>query len=93
MLAWLLTVLYAATSVWCGIRVARPSSTLPDRISFACHLAMSWAMIAMLWPWGTRIPEIPQIVFFALATAWFLLLAGNRRLCGHGDRASGPLST
>lgn len=94
-LAWFLTVVFAATGLWFSLRAAKGTSPVPggagageigaggagagkvgaiDRVCSLAHALMSAAMIAMAWQWGMSVPAWPQVVVFAVATAWFLLL-------------------
>lgn len=119
LLAWLLTVVFAATGLWFLLRAAKGPSLAPedagsgeagsgevssgvvssgvvsarragvaDRVCSVAHALMSAAMIAMAWQWGMSVPAWPQVVVFAVATAWFALLA-VRRPSGASSRA-GP---
>lgn len=79
-LRWILTTLFTVTTAFSLYRAIRPGpapaeSTLPARLNLALHAVMGAAMLAMLWPWGTTLPVVPQVVLFALAAAWFLLAA------------------
>lgn len=76
-LSVLLTVACLATGSWHLGRCIRASdgggvSALTCRISDFAHVIMSAAMLAMVWPWGMKLPAWPQLAVFALATVWFL---------------------
>jgi len=51
----------------------RPSD-LGTRRGSLLHLIMSVAMVVMAWPWGATLPTIGPLVFFLLATVWFVVL-------------------
>lgn len=84
-LQWLLTVAFAGAAVFHLVRLtsslraaaSRGAAVLPPtgdgRISESLHLAMSVAMIVMLWPWGARVPAIVWIVVFTASTGWFVV--------------------
>lgn len=97
LLRWILTLVFAATGGWFLVHLATASahgrtSTLADRTCALAHVAMSLAMIAMSWPWGMRLPLWPQLVVFALATVWFLVLALPSRRSAEHAHGSGRLS-
>ena len=69
-------------SVSCEIAESEGVSELNDsgpngieRVCLLAHVAMSAGMIAMSWQWGMAVPAWPQVILFAAATVWFLLLA------------------
>lgn len=82
-LRWVLTVVFAGTALYSLFAlVSSPTRTgsraLPRpvaRVGYSLHVVMSVAMIAMAWPWGMSIPLVPQIIVFALAAGWFLVVA------------------
>lgn len=68
-----------------------------DRVCSFAHALMSASMIAMAWQWGMSVPAWPQVLVFAVATAWFLWLTVRplpRSSSGSGTHAhgSGPLA-
>ena len=84
-LRWALTVVFAALGGYCLLRCALPASwhdgqRWSGRVSDGTHVAMSAAMVAMLWAltdgdrWGI------QMAAFGAATAWYLVraVAGRR---------------
>lgn len=81
-LSWILTAVFAATGLWSLIRCVRslagaPVPGITDRVSCATCAVMSASMISMCWSWGMNVPAWPQMVVFALATVWFVALAGS----------------
>lgn len=84
LLSWVLTVLFAVTAAWCAYSATRPALLARDRLSSVSHLVMSLLMIAMVWPWGMRVPATPQIVLFAATALWFAALTVLRTPCAHG---------
>ncbi|MEW2546189.1 DUF5134 domain-containing protein [Streptomyces sp. NPDC047002] len=80
-LRWLLTLVFAALAAYAGWRAAVPGPTggrrqdATERVAHALHAVMAVAMAVMAWPWGMGLPAAPQVVFFALAGAWFPAVA------------------
>ncbi len=83
-LRWSLTAVFGVLGGYCLLRCCLPALThaghlLSELVSDAAHLAMSAAMIAMLWaltrgdPWGV------QMAIFAVATGWYLVRAADAR--------------
>ncbi|MFD6062461.1 DUF5134 domain-containing protein [Rhodococcus wratislaviensis] len=75
-LRWLTTALFVFAGGYCAYRLSRPGDTVP-RIGHGLHVVMCGAMIAMAWPQTVDVPAVPQAVFFAAATVWFLAVAGT----------------
>ena len=79
-LRWTLTALFAVVTAFGLYQTARPVATGPRgvpaaRLTHLLHAVMGAAMLAMAWPWGTRLPVLPQAVLFGAAAVWFLLVA------------------
>lgn len=74
-LRWILTVLFAVIVAYSLYRATRPGDTLWARLIQVLHALMGAAMLAMVWPWGMKVPALAECIAFGLATAWFLLLA------------------
>lgn len=77
-MAALLTACFVSTALWhlwCGVRRGEPRHrSWRPAIDATCHVAMSLAMVHMLWlgqEMGAGI-RIAQVILFVLATAWFL---------------------
>jgi hypothetical protein len=43
---------------------------------YLLHLGMNAVMVAMVWPWWSRLPALPQVAFFVLAAVFFACAAG-----------------
>jgi hypothetical protein len=81
--AWTLTIAFAATALWFLINVLRTTDSPPNvirRLGDVVHASTSAIMIAMIWPWGARIPVWPQVAVFGLGVCWFLGLLVVSRL-------------
>lgn len=76
---WILTVVFACSGGWFLYRCARSVSGVTDRISLLLHAVMCLAMIAMIWPWGARLPHRPQVALLGSSVLWFLVLAVRAR--------------
>jgi hypothetical protein len=76
-LQWVLTAAFSAAALFHLVRCARPvGAGRPPadrhRTSEALHLVMCVAMIAMLWPWGARVPAAAWIGTFTVSAGWFV---------------------
>ncbi|TCP42629.1 uncharacterized protein DUF5134 [Tamaricihabitans halophyticus] len=71
-LRWLLTLVFAATTLWYARVLVLPAARLAVRVDAAWHMLMSIAMVAMAWPWGMSLPTVPQTVLFGVASVWFI---------------------
>lgn len=90
-LSVLLTVVFAVTAVgYLGFTV-RSGSTGVSWLSDVFHVLMSVAMLAMPWSWGTTLaPPVLQVVVFAAATLFYLVLTlGHGRYGGHAHHGPG----
>ncbi len=74
-LRWIVTVLFGAGIAilvyTCAAQRVRWSTT----VTCLLHLAMSAAMILMVWRVGLGLPTIGPTLFFLLAEAWFVWVA------------------
>jgi hypothetical protein len=95
-LSVLLTVLFTVTALGYLGFAFLPGSTGISRVSDVFHVLMSVAMLAMPWSWGmTLAPPTLQIIVFAVATLFYLVLTLTRGRYGshdhHGPGGSGRL--
>lgn len=90
-LSVLLTVLFTVTALGYLGFAFRPGSTEVSRLSDILHVLMSVAMLAMPWPWGlTLAPPTMQIIVFAVATLFYLVLTlGSGRYGSHEHHGPG----
>lgn len=72
---WTLTVLFAASSIYSLWRLAGCRHVFTG-LGHTLHLGMNLGMVAMAWPWWSRLPVVPQLVFFAAAAVFFASAAG-----------------
>lgn len=78
-ISWVLTIAFVSSCGWFLYQGARSSAGVTDRISLLAHAVMCVAMVAMVWPWGTRLPPSVQIAVLGSSALWFLLLAVRAR--------------
>lgn len=76
-LRWIITALFVFAAGYCGYRIMRVAHW-NARIDHGFHLVMCAAMVAMAWPWGLRVPLLPQAVFFTVAAVWFAITSARR---------------
>lgn len=76
-----LTVRWAVTALFGASLAAYTYLAVSQRDRWSCavnhllHLAMSAAMILMVWRVGLGLPAVAPTLFFLLAGAWFVFLA------------------
>lgn len=72
-LQWVLTVAFSATGFYALVRIGVDRRPLVMG-GHLLHLVMSAGMVAMCWPWWSAIPTVPQVILFAAAVVWFVVL-------------------
>jgi hypothetical protein len=86
--AWWLTALFGMTALFHTGRIVVSRGSHPvDFAADGLHVLMSVAMVAMVWPWGMRVPAIGYGAVFTAAAAWFGAVAMYRlgpAHAGHG---------
>ncbi|PWH07350.1 hypothetical protein DEO23_01495 [Brachybacterium endophyticum] len=70
-----LTVLFATLGVHALVSAVRHRARPFDLVGDLLHALMCVGMVAMSWPWWSLLPSLPQILLYALAAGWFVLLA------------------
>ncbi|TAM71743.1 DUF5134 domain-containing protein [Mycobacterium sp.] len=75
MLRWVVTGLFALTAAECVVPIVIRRQRWTVVVSHGLHIAMSVAMAAMAWPWSTQLPATAAVVFFLLATTWYIAMA------------------
>lgn len=88
---WLFTILFGVLAIYSLRRMVGERAVPIVFIGHLLHAAMSAGMAAMAWPWWERVPWLAQVVFFACATLWYLVLCAiaahapaARQRCGGG---------
>lgn len=88
-LQWALTAAFSVAALFHLVGWVRPAGAgRPPvdgrRTTELLHLVMCVAMIAMVWPWGSRVPASIWIGTFAISAGWFVARAvrtpGRRRV-------------
>jgi hypothetical protein len=74
-LRWIVTILFALSVAECLYTFAAGHRSCTSAVGHVLHLAMSVAMIVMAWPVGMGLPNRSPMVFFVLATLWFIGVA------------------
>ncbi|WP_099025016.1 DUF5134 domain-containing protein [Mycolicibacterium palauense] len=86
-LRWVVTILFVLSAAETVYSVAIGDRAPRHVVGHGLHFVMSVAMAVMAWPKGTEVPNIPPMIFFLLATVWFVALlatdAGHRLLNGY----------
>lgn len=82
-LRWIVTLLFVLSAAECVFAIAVGHRRWPSVISYSLHAIMAVAMAVMAWPRGAALPTIPPMVFFALATVWFIVIAATAAGSGH----------
>lgn len=87
-----LSALFAVLGVHALVRAVRHRARPVDLVGDLLHVLMCAVMVAMSWSWWNALPALPQIILFAVSTAWFALLALLRLAEGRTDASThGPL--
>lgn len=76
-LRWVVTVLFGASiAIYLYILVAQ-GRRWTNAVNHLLHLAMSVAMIVMVWGIGMNLPTVATMTFFVLAGLWFARAAAG----------------
>jgi hypothetical protein len=89
---WAFTLVFAILALYSGYRVIADWKRPLQAVGHGLHVVMAADMAAMPWPWWVEISRPLQIVVFAVAAAWFLVLLvlqvrrviPRRAIGGHG---------
>ncbi|WGD36958.1 DUF5134 domain-containing protein [Lysinibacter sp. HNR] len=73
-LQWAFTLVFLTIALYFTYRAVIDRTRPVQAVGHALHTVMSVVMVAMAWPWWISTPLISQLVFFVLATIWFLML-------------------
>lgn len=74
----IITVLFVAAAAECAHTLFTDRRAWRSVISQVLHITMALAMTAMAWPATAGLPTTAPMVFFALATVWFVVLVLTR---------------
>lgn len=77
---WLFTILFVAIAVYLTpqLRIVRRRPL--EAIGVAFHIVMSLDMFAMAWPWWSSIPALPELLFFVVASLWYVAIFAGQLL-------------
>lgn len=82
LLRWVVTVLFALSAAESVYAMATGRRVWTHIVSHSLHFVMAVAMVVMAWPSGAALPTSGPMVFFLLATVWFvgvtLVQSGHR---------------
>ncbi|WP_026356842.1 DUF5134 domain-containing protein [Mycobacterium sp. 141] len=74
-LRWIVTALFVLSALECGYAIVIGHRAWTHVVGHLLHLVMAVAMAVMAWPRGAALPTTGPMVFFGLATVWFLAVA------------------
>ncbi|MCX2930566.1 DUF5134 domain-containing protein [Mycobacterium sp. CVI_P3] len=82
-LRWVVTILFVLSAVECLGALAVGSRRWTNVVGQLLHVVMAVAMAVMAWPWGAALPTVAPMVFFLLATGWFVAITVSPIGAGH----------
>lgn len=82
-LRWFVTALFVLAAVECLSALAVGNRPPARVVSQLLHVVMAVAMAVMAWPWGAALPTLAPMVFFLLATVWFVAVTMSPAAAGH----------
>ncbi|WP_445169699.1 DUF5134 domain-containing protein [Mycolicibacterium sp. Dal123E01] len=82
-LRWFVTILFVLSAAECLSTLAGGNRRWTNVTSQLLHVVMAVAMAVMAWPWGAALPTVAPMVFFLLATGWFVGLTVSPLGAGH----------
>jgi hypothetical protein len=77
-LRWIVTTLFVISAVECVYGIAANRLSRTGVIGNSLHTLMAIAMAVMAWPRGADLPATGPLLFFLLATVWFISVALGR---------------
>lgn len=83
LLRWIVTALFVLSAAECLYVIAADRRSWALVVSRSLHVVMAVAMAVMAWPAGAELPTTGPMIFFLLATVWFVIFA----LAQYGHRA------
>ncbi|NTY58532.1 DUF5134 domain-containing protein [Mycolicibacterium sphagni] len=82
-LRWFVTILFVLAAAECLYALAVGNRRPATVVSQLLHVVMAVAMAVMAWPWGAALPTVAPMVFFLLATGWFVAVTASPLGAGH----------
>ena len=82
-LRWIVTALFVTSATECVYGIAASRHSGAGFVGNSLHALMAIGMAVMAWPHGADLPATGPLLFFLLATVWFIALTlgrpGHRR--------------
>jgi hypothetical protein len=82
-LRWFVTILFVLAAAECLYALVAGSRRPAAVVGQLLHIVMAVAMAVMAWPWGAALPTVAPMVFFLLATVWFIGVTASSLGAGH----------
>nr|WP_221218501.1 MULTISPECIES: DUF5134 domain-containing protein [unclassified Mycolicibacterium] len=82
-LRWFVTILFVLAAVECLYALVAGNRRPAAIVGQLLHIVMAVAMAVMAWPWGAALPTVAPMVFFLLATGWFVGVTASPLGAGH----------
>jgi hypothetical protein len=73
-LRWIVTALFVVSAAECVYVIAVDRRSWTREVGRSLHVAMAIAMTVMAWPSGATLPTIGPMLFFLLASVWFVVV-------------------
>jgi hypothetical protein len=73
-LRWIVTTLFVLSAAESLYAIATGRRVWTHVVAQFLHVVMAVAMVAMAWPWGADVPTTGPMVYFLLATVWFVIV-------------------
>ena len=74
-LRWVVTALFVLSAAECVYAITAGRRQWAHTIGHLLHFVMAVVMAVMAWPRGAALPTTAPMVFFLLATIWFVVIA------------------
>lgn len=73
-LRWIVTALFVLSAAECLYAIATGRRVWTHIVGHSLHFVMAVAMAVMAWPRGAALPTTGPMIFFLLATVWFVIV-------------------
>lgn len=74
-LRWIVTALFVVSAAVCVYAIAVDRRSRTRAVGLSLHVVMAIAMTIMAWPSGAALPTTGPMIFFLVATVWFVVVA------------------
>ncbi len=75
LLRWIVTALFVLSAAECVYAIATGRRVWTPIVGHLLHFVMAVAMAVMAWPRGAELPTTGPMIFFLVATVWFVVVA------------------